>query len=128
MRSDSQARDFWIAESEKIDLTKLLQRARQRQAVWQAKRNYSSTGAYFLDTGQRHLYRFQFANSDVTRVLETEISDPEYEIFRIPYPLLIGTLTGHYNWSNIKTQYVSFYRKPNVFNPDLHILMSYLQL
>jgi len=119
---------FWVAPSERIDLTKLLQRARQRQIAWQKRRQYVSDSAFFLDVGETSLYRLNFADETVTRVIETEIRDPVYEIFRIPYSLLIGSLTGHYNWSNIKTQHISFYRKPNVFNPDLHILMSYLQL
>lgn len=119
---------FWIAESERIDLTRLLERARQRQSMWQKKRGYSTNGVFFLDIGQPALYRFCLADDAVSRIRETEITDEIYEIFRLPYSLLIGVLTGHYNWSNIKTQYVSFFRKPNLFNPELHILMSYLQL
>lgn len=119
---------FWIAESERIDLTKLLQRARERQEVHQKRRGYVSDGAFFIDVGEPLLYRFSLSDDAVTRVAEADIKDDVYEIFRVPYSLLIGVLTGHYNWSNVKTQYVSFYRRPNVFNPDLHILMSYLQL
>ena len=119
---------FWVAKSERIDLTKLLQRARQRQMIWQQRRKYISDSAFFLDVGEPGLYRFHFGDDTVTRVRETEIKDPVYEIFRIPYSLLIGVLTGHYNWSNIKTQHVSFFRRPNIFNPDLHVLMSYLQV
>lgn len=119
---------FWIAESERIDLTKLLKRAREKQLVWQRKRNYNSDGAFLLDVGEPTLYRFCLADDSVSRIKESDISDGVYEIFRLPYSLLIGILTGHYNWSNVKTQHVSFYRKPNIFNPDLHILMSYLQL
>lgn len=119
---------FWIAESERIDLTRLLQRARQRQQMWQQRREHVSDMVYFLDAGQEQLYRFCLADATVIRVKERDISDAKYEIFRIPYSLLIGVLTGHYNWSNTKTQHVSFFRKPNIFDPDLHILMSFLQL
>jgi len=119
---------FWIAEKERIDLTRLLQRARQRQLVWQKRRNYVSSSAFYIDVGEPNLYRFNLADDSVTRVVEGDILDDVFEIFRLPYGLLIGLLTGHYNWSNVKTQYMSFFRKPNVFNPDLHVLMSYLQL
>lgn len=74
--------------------------------------------------GEPLLYRFSLSDDAVTRVAEADIKDDVCEIFRVPYSLLIGILTGHYNWSNVKTQYVSFCRRPNVFNPDLHILMS----
>lgn len=119
---------FWIGQGERIDLTRLLQRARQRQLVWQTRRNYISNGAFYLDVGEPTMYRFGLGDDKVTRLREEEITDDVFEIFRIPYSLLVGVLTGHYNWSNIKTQHVSFYRKPNIFNPDLHILMSYLQV
>lgn len=119
---------FWIAPSERMDLTRLLQRARVRQLVWQTRRGYVSDGVFYLDVGEPLIYRFSLCDDKVTRVVEHEIADDVFEIFRLPYSLLVGVLTGHYNWSNIKTQYVSFYRKPNVFNPDLHILMSYLQV
>ncbi len=120
---------FWIAESERIDLTKLLQRARLKQQDWQERRGHTTARhVYFIDTGQPKLYRLCLADTTVTRVAEDAITDEDYEIFRVPYPLLVGVLTGHYNWSNIKTQYISFFRKPNAFKPDLHILMSFLQL
>lgn len=119
---------FWIAESERIDLTRLFEQARRRQMEWQRRRNYTSTAVYYVDTGQGPLYRFELANESVTRRRESEIDDPVYEIFRVPYGLMVGLLTRHYNWSNVKTQHIGFFRAPNVFNPDLHILMSYLQV
>lgn len=119
---------FYIAESERIDLTRLLQRARARQKAWQDRRQVISDAVFLLDVGEDTLYRFSLADTTVTRVKESEIDEPFYEIFRVPYSLLIGILTGHYNWSNIKTQHVSFYRKPNKFDPVLHLLMSFLQV
>jgi len=119
---------FYIAESERIDLSKLLQRARERQAAWQTK-GRNSTATYFLDVGEEELYRLSLADTRIARMREVEIAERGfYEIFRVPYPLLIGLLTGHYNWSNVKTQHVWFKRRPDHFDPDLHLLMSYLQL
>ena len=68
------------------------------------------------------------ADNSVEKIEENKIADLSYEIFRMPYSLLIGFLTRHYNYSNLKTQFVNFYRKPDIFNPDLHILMSHLHL
>jgi hypothetical protein len=87
-----------------------------------------SEATYFIDAGEAKLYRLSLKDAQVTRVAEKDIEDPAYEIFRVPYSLLIGLLTGHYNWSNVKTQHVWFYRKPNVFDAELHVLMSYLQV
>lgn len=119
---------FNIQPSEWIDLTPLLIRARERQKLWQDRKGVKLDSVYFIDCGQDMLYRFCLGDLSVTRVREANISDEAYEIFRMPYSLLVGLLTRHYNYSNVKTQHMTFYRKPNVFNRDLHILMSFLQL
>ena len=59
---------------------------------------------------------------------ESEINDQNYEIFRCSYSLFLGMVTGHFNYSNIKTGLMSFYREPDEFDPKIHTLMSYLQL
>jgi L-ascorbate metabolism protein UlaG (beta-lactamase superfamily) len=119
---------FYIKPSERIDLTKLLRKARLRQKEWQERAKTSSQAVYYLDVGERDLYRLCLADTSVTRIAESDINDEAYELFRLPYGLMIGLLTAHYNWSNVKTQHMSFYRQPNIFDPNLHLLMSYLQV
>jgi len=119
---------FNIQPSEWLDLTVTLARAREKQKVWQDRKKVVSDSVFYIDCGQEWLYRLCLGDVEVTKVKEDEISDASYEIFRMPYSLLIGLLTKHYNYSNVKTQHMTFYRKPNVFNRDLHILMSFLQL
>ena len=119
---------FWIEESEQIDLSTLLYNARGKQLDWQKRLNIISNSVFFIDIGQKYLYRLSLADDSVQKIKEKDITDAEYEIFRMPYSLLIAFLTRHYNYSNLKTQFVDFYRKPNIFNPDLHILMSHLHL
>ena len=43
-------------------------------------------------------------------IKEEHITDNRYEIYRMPYELLLGMLIRQYIWSNINTQYISFYR------------------
>lgn len=119
---------FYVAPSEQIDLSPLLAQARAKQAKWQTIKNTSSTLAYYLDTGQETLYRLSLADTAVRRVAERAIDDTAYEIFRLPYGLLLGLLTRHFNWSNVKTQYVTYFRKPDRFDRDLHLMMSFLHL
>ncbi len=118
---------FWIDRRHRIDLTPLLEGARTRQHEWQIRRGIQSDWAFYLDVGERTLYRLSLADVSVTRVAEADIADPKFEIFRMPYPLLVGLLTRHFNFSNVKTQNMRFFRRPNEFNADLHILMSFLQ-
>lgn len=119
---------FYINKSEEIDLSTLLEVARKKQEEWQKRLNINLNSVFFIDVGQQHLYRLCLSDSTVKKVKEENIEDKEYEIFRMPYSLLIALLTRHYNYSNIKTQFINFYRKPDIFNPNLHILMSHLHL
>ena len=119
---------FNIQPSEWIDLTVALSRARERQKVWQDRKGIVSDSVFLIDCGQEWLYRFCLADLSVRKTREDQITDEAYEIFRMPYSLLIGMLTKHYNYSNVKTQHMTFFRKPNIFNRDLHILMSFLQI
>jgi len=119
---------FWIDPAFRIDLTPVLEVARLRQYQWQTRRRIISDWAIFLDVGEEQLYRLSLADTSVTRVVEADIADACYEIFRMPYALLVGLLTRHFNFSNVKTQHMRFYRQPNEFHPDLHILMSFLQV
>ena len=119
---------FWVHPSERIDLTNLIKAARSKQIVWQERYKIKSDIVFFIDLGQEFLYKMSLKDSEVIKVPEKKIKEKRYEIFRIPYSLFIGFLTRHYNYSNLKTQFVTFYRKPNVFFPELHILMSHLHL
>ena len=95
---------------------------------WQKKMNIISDKAFYIDVGHEHLYRLSLSDDSVETVMENEIKDNNYEIFRCSYSLLIGLITGHFNYSNMKTGLMSFYRKPDIFDPKIHTLMSYFQL
>ena len=107
---------------------RLLKKARLNQLKWQNKMNIVSDKTFFIDVGHKHLYRLNLSDDTVQLVKEDQIKDKNYEIFRCSYSLFIGLLTGHFNYSNVKTPLMSFYRKPDIFDPQIHILMSYLQL
>jgi L-ascorbate metabolism protein UlaG (beta-lactamase superfamily) len=119
---------FYIDQTEQMDLSALLFNARKKQLEWQDRLNIDSDSVFFIDIGQDYIYRMCLADNSVEKINENQIIDDAYEIFRMPYSLLIGFLTRHYNYSNLKTQFIDFYRKPDEFNPDLHILMSHLHL
>ncbi len=119
---------FLIGKSYQQNLVRLLKKARFNQIKWQKKMNIISNKAFFIDVGHDHLYRMNLADETVELVKEDNIQDKNYEIFRCSYSLFIGLLTGHFNYSNVKTGLMSFYRKPDIFDPKIHTLMSYLQL
>ena len=121
---------FHVAAGERIDLSRLLGLARANMRKWQQRYGgaaAAATSCFFLDVGEARLYRLSLAEDGVARVAEGDIADPRYEIFRMPYELLLGLLTRHYVWSNVKTQQVDYYRKGE-FDPSLLLLMNYLQI
>jgi len=119
---------FIIGKSYHQNLKRILKKARSNQIKWQSKMSIVSDKAFFIDVGHEHLYRMSLADDTVETIQEEKIKDSNYEIFRCSYSLLMGLVTGHFNYSNVKTGLMSFYRKPDVFDPKIHILMSYLQL
>ena len=119
---------FIIGKSYHQNLTRILKKARLNQMRWQNKMNIVSDKAFYIDVGHEHLYRMSLSDDTVKIVNEDQIKDENYEIFRCSYSLLIGLITGHFNYSNMKTGLMSFYRKPDVFDPKIHTLMSYFQL
>lgn len=120
---------FHVAPDQRIDLSRLLTLARANQRKWQETKATTSTIAYFFDVGEPLLYRLSLADDTVSRVKEDEIGDDVYEIFRLPYELLLGMLTRHYVWSNVNTQYMTFYRQnPKGVDHDLMLMLNFLQI
>jgi hypothetical protein len=119
---------FYIEESQQKDVIRLLQTARQKQKKWQDIKEIVSEKVFFIDIKKNYLYRFSLANSEVAKVKHDAIKDEAYEIFRMPYSLLIGLLTGLYKISDVEDSHISYFRKPNTYDPDLHNLMNHLHL
>lgn len=119
---------FFVAPSQRIDLTRLLMAARVMQKRAQDRANIVSSMVFFFDVGEEKLYRLSLAGTDVTRVKEQEIADERYEIYRLPYELLLGMLTRHYIWSNVNTQHMTFFRKGEGLDLDLSFLLNFLQV
>jgi hypothetical protein len=117
-----------VAPSERIDLSGLLCAARQNQQRWQQRYGTKSEIAYYFDVGEQLLYRLSLADDKVSRVRESDIPDDRYEIFRLPYELLLGMVQRDYVWSNVNTQHMSFYRKGDSMDPELMVLLNYLQI
>lgn len=120
---------FYVAPEQRIDLTRLLTLARANQRKWQERKATTSTLTYFFDVGEPYLYRLSLGDDTVTRVAESDITDDRYEIFRLPYELLLGMLTRHFVWSNVNTQYMTFYRRnPDGVDHDLMLMLNFLQI
>lgn len=120
--------EFFVAPNQRTDLSRLLSVARRNMWKWQERKNAFSDRAFFFDVGDERLYRLSMADQDVSRVAEADIGDPEYDIFRLPYELLLGMLTRHYVWSNVNTQYMSFHRHADDMDPNLQLMINFLQV
>jgi len=119
---------FYVEPSQRVDLTRLLGHARKTQRKWQETKRTTSDISYYFDVGEELLYRLSLGDDDVSRILESDITVERYEIFRLPYELLLGMLTRHYVWSNVNTQHMTFYRKGDEMDPDLMLMLNFLQV
>ena len=118
---------FHIDDSERIDLTALFAAAVARQIKWKKRLHYNTGSSYFFDLGEPGLYRVCLKDGTVNRVTRSAINDDVYEIFFLPYSLAVGLLTRHYIWSNIKTQYVDYFRQGEM-DIEMLMLMNYLHV
>ena len=118
---------FFIDSSQRTDLTGLLTLARQTQRKWQNKLGCQSNRTYFFDIGEDSLYRLSLGENSVSRLPREKIKDEEYDIFILPYELLLGILTRHYVWSNVNTQHMDFFRQGE-FDRELYLFINYLQV
>lgn len=120
---------FHIAPDQRVDLSRLLANARKNQKRWQERHNITSQSRYYFDVGDERLYGLSLADEEVRRVRQEDLPEnEEYEIYRLPYELLVGLLTRHYIWSNANTQHMWFYRNMPKVDPGLLLLMNYLQV
>ena len=101
--------------------------AAARQIKWKERLHYNTGSSYFFDLGEPGLYRVCLKDGTVNRVTRSAINDDVYEIFFLPYSLAVGLLTRHYIWSNIKTQYVDYFRQGEM-DVEMLMLMNYLHV
>ena len=120
---------FFIDETQRIkDLTPLLTLARKTQFKWQKKLKIKSKRTFFIDVGQDYLYRLKMSDQNVIKIKEKDIKDNVFEIFRMPYELIIGIITRHYFWANVSTDHVFFKRKNCGLDNNLILLMNYFNV
>ena len=99
-------------------------------------RHHKLGGLLFKENKDLHCYdsndldikRILKLKSDLSNIPEINfyVDKTKKEIQSVIEPIVISW--GYDPENNSKTQFIDFYRKPNIFNPDLHILMSHLHL
>jgi L-ascorbate metabolism protein UlaG (beta-lactamase superfamily) len=120
---------FCIAPYLRMDLTPLFKSARQKLRKWQGIKRVEGEMNVFFETEQELCYHFNLANDEVARVpKEQALRMTPMMLFSLPYSLMVGILTRHFSFNNVGTPYITFYRDPNVFNPDHLMILNHLHL
>lgn len=110
-------------------LTAALPRARDNFGMWQQLFGYSNDINVYLALGDGRLFRFNPAIS------ETEFVDAAATLMQ-PYlkctmdpRLLRRILTRDAHWNNAEGGcHIDFHRVPDVYDPDLHTMLSFLHM
>ncbi len=83
----------------------------------------------FLDVGLPYCYHLNLAHDEVLKKsLEEAYQTKPMILYSLPYSLMIGILTRHFNFNNVSTPYLTFYRDPNKFDADQFKIMSHFHL
>ena len=106
-----------------------LPRARHNFGTWQQHFGYSNDINVYLELGDGRLFHFNPA------MFETEFVDDATMLMQ-PYlkctmdpRLLFRILTRDAHWNNAEVGcHIDFHRVPDVYDPDLHTMLSFLHI
>ena len=98
-----------------------------RNNLWkyQKRFNYFSMWSVSIDLGEEY---FNFALDSDRSYFGKPPEDMRLKVFMDPR-LINRILTRKSHWNNVETGFhMNFHRKPNFYDPDLHVIMSFFHL
>lgn len=119
---------FNITKKLELNLSFYLKRAIQNLNISRKKRNLILPKRIpYIQVDENFVYRLDLKKEDVIKLSKNKIKDKNYEVFRMPYSLMIGLLTRHFVFSNV-IEDINYYRKPNKYDDNLFMLMNFLAI
>ena len=125
---------FRVPKSERVDLLPLLQAARHRMWSFQQRHDFTTDWRVGITVAESpdETYSFSMAENGKVRKERTSALRDGAEKFlqvTILYAYLIAILTRHCHWNNAYHGcHVEWFRRPNVYLPEIQILLSYFHL
>ena len=120
---------FYISKDYHIDLSKTLERALNNLTKNREKRKLKvpNRKVYIDVIEQDCIYELNMKNNKVIKRKNSQNLGNNYEIFKMNYSMLIGLITRHFTWTNIEED-INYYRKPNIYDENLHFLMNFFSI
>lgn len=102
-----------------------------RSNLWNAQKRLQWFKDYdlVLNIDNRLRYHFNFQNEEIALLPKgTKISFNKYLVANVSIQLIYSIITGRVHWNNAEGGlHIDFYRKPDIFIPEVYVLMSFFK-
>lgn len=112
----------------KEDFIKLFKESRKNLWNFQKKLNWFKDYEVFFDFGHDYYLGFNFSNIEIIQQINQKyLNKKEFMECKLPFSLFHLILTNKIHWNNAEGGlHIEFYRKPDIYIPEIFILMSFL--
>jgi hypothetical protein len=111
------------------EFERLMQEARAGLWKMQDRLNWFQDYNMVLNIDERIGYKFNFASEGIEKINLNEVDDLDnYVMAYVSTQLIYSIITGHVHWNNAEGGlHIDFFRKPNIFIPEVYTLMSFFK-
>jgi UDP-MurNAc hydroxylase len=135
----SQVRYWWedafnIEEEERVELTPLLQAARNRMAEYQSRWSFWTDWLVAVSVAENPQQVYAFSCAERGKVesrsrVELFAGNEKFLLVEVPYGYLLAILTRHCHWNNAYHGCIAeWYRRPDEYVPEIQTLLSFFHL
>lgn len=111
------------------EFERLMQEARKELWKMQTRLDWFRDYNMVLNIDERIGYKFNFDNEGIEKMNLSNIDDLDnYVMAYVSTQLIYSIITGRVHWNNAEGGlHIDFFRKPNIFIPEVYTLMSFFK-
>lgn len=122
--------EWFIGSKERINLKPVIEIAHKRMMA-KMRKSYPGLSIeenIYIDVNQEWVYMFKFEDDTVSTIMRDHLVEP-YLKLNLDYSLFKMILEKKAHWNNAEFgSFITYLRKPNIFNRSIHHIISYLHI